>query len=152
MKPWLKNTLLLVVALLLLSQLIPIDRSVPTVAAENDFLVATNASPVMADLITNACYDCHSYQSEYPWYAKIAPLSFWIQGHINGGREHLNFSDWTSYSAKKAAHKLEEAAEEVQERHMPFKSYTWLHQEADMTDEQVTALAQWLESTRNTIK
>jgi hypothetical protein len=145
MKPKLKTILLILVGLLLVAQFIPIDRSVPEVDPNADFLKSVEAPTTIANLIEGACYDCHSYESEYPWYAKIAPLSFWIQGHINGGRQHLNFSDWTSYPAKKAAHKLEECYEEVQERHMPMKSFTWLHPEAKLSDEQVSALAQWFQ-------
>lgn len=145
MKPKFKTILLILVGLLVVAQFIPIDRSVPAAEPGADFLTAVDAPPAMATLIQNACYDCHSYQSEYPWYAKVAPVSFWIQGHIKGARQQLNFSDWTSYPAEKAAHKLEECFEEVQERHMPMKSFTLLHPEAKLSDEQVSALAQWFQ-------
>lgn len=151
MKPQFKKILLVLVGVLIIAQLIPIDRAVPTVDQEADFLQVSNAPPAIATLIKNACYDCHSYESEYPWYSKVAPLSFWIQGHINGGRQKLNFSDWTSYPAKKAAHKLEECYEEVEERHMPLKSFTWLHPEAKMTDEQVAELVQWFQQAQSNI-
>lgn len=147
MKPRFKTILLILVGVLVLAQLIPVDRSVPAVDASQDFLVAVNAPTEMASLIKDACYDCHSYETSYPWYAKIAPVSFWIQGHINGGRQHLNFSEWTAYPAKKAAHKLEECYEEVEELHMPMKSYTWLHPEAKLSEAQVGALAQWFQQT-----
>jgi hypothetical protein len=147
MKPKLKTALMILVGVLLLSQFLPIDRSVPEVGAEQDFLNVVNAPPAMAQLIKSACYDCHSYETEYPWYANISPLSFWIQGHIKGARQHLNFSEWTSYPAEKAAHKLEECFEEVEERNMPMKSFTWLHPEAKMDDIQVSALAQWFQQT-----
>ena len=147
MKPRFKTILWIVLAVLVLSQLIPVDRSVPEVDPAQDFLAVVDAPPAMAPLIKDACYDCHSYQTTYPWYANISPISFWIQGHIKGGRQNLNFSEWTAYPADKAAHKLEEAFEEVEERHMPMKSYTWLHPEASMSDEQVGALAQWFQQT-----
>lgn len=135
------------VGVLVLSQLVPVDRSIPEVDPAQDFLTAVNAPAEMASLIKDACYDCHSYQTEYPWYAKISPVSFWIQGHINGGRQHLNFSEWTAYPAEKAAHKLEECYEEVEELHMPMKSYTWLHPEAQLSEAQVGAMAQWFQQT-----
>lgn len=147
MKPRFKTILLILVGVLVLSQLVPVDRSVPEVDPAQDFLTAVNAPAEMASLIKDACYDCHSYQTEYPWYAKISPLSFWIQGHINGGRQHLNFSEWTAYPAEKAAHKLEECYEEVEELHMPMKSYTWLHPEAQLSEAQVGAMAQWFQQT-----
>lgn len=147
MKPRFKTVLLILVGILVLSQLIPVDRSVPEVDPSQDFLTSVDAPAVMASLIKDACYDCHSYQTTYPWYAKVSPISFWIQGHINGGRQHLNFSEWTAYPADKAAHKLEECFEEVEERHMPMKSYTFLHPEAKLSDEQVSAMAQWFQQT-----
>lgn len=151
MKLNLKTGLLILAGILLLSQFIPVDRSVPEVNAEQDFLNVVDAPDAMASLIKSACYDCHSYETKYPWYTNISPLSFWIQGHINGGRQHLNFSEWTSYPAEKASHKLEECFEEVDERHMPMKSYTWLHPEAKMDDVQVSALAQWFQQTYRNI-
>ena len=147
MKPRFKTILWIVLAILLLSQLIPVDRAVPEVDPAQDFLTIVNAPPAMATLIKNACYDCHSYETEYPWYAKISPLSFWIQGQIRNGRKELNFSEWASYAKDKAQHKLEESFEEVDERHMPLKSYTWLHSAASMSDEQVVALALWFQQT-----
>ncbi|MEZ4985059.1 MAG: heme-binding domain-containing protein [Saprospiraceae bacterium] len=133
------------VALLLLAQLIPVDRSVESLPAEQDFLTSVDAPAPMAELIRSACYDCHSHETAYPWYAKIAPFSFLIQNHIKEGRQNLNFSAWGSYPEGKATHKLEECSEEVAEGKMPMKSYTWMHAEARMSEAQADALAQWFQ-------
>ncbi len=90
----------------------------------------------IADLMEMACYDCHSYTTEYPWYANVAPVSWWIADHVEEGREHLNFTTWGAYSYEERIHKVEEAIEEVREGHMPLESYTWMHQEARLTQEQ----------------
>jgi hypothetical protein len=66
----------------------------------------------------------------------VAPISWWIGNHINEGREHLNFSEWTSYDSKKQKHKLEESIEMIKKDEMPMKSFTWLHPEARLNDEQ----------------
>ncbi len=145
MKRWLRISLMVIAAVLLLAQLIPVDRSVPEVPAEQDFMASVEVPEAIGTLIKDACYDCHSYQTTYPWYAKVAPVSFWIQNHINHGRDELNFNEWTTYSIKKAAHKLEESAEEVGEQHMPLASYTWLHPEAQLDEAQSGALAQWFQ-------
>ena len=149
MKFSLRNLILALLAILLLIQLIPINRDVPQSDPQADFLMSTNAPEAIATTIRAACYDCHSYETTYPWYAKIAPVSFWLQNHVKGGRSELNFSAWTSYPAGKAAHKLEECAEEVHERHMPLKSYTWMHPEAKLSEAQVNALAQWFSEMEN---
>ena len=145
MKRWIKIVLSVVVAVLVVAQFIPMDRSVPEIDNSQDFLVAENVPTEMATLIKGACYDCHSYNTRYPWYAKVAPLSFWIQKHINHGREELNFSVWATYEADRAAHKLEECFEEVEEQHMPLSSYTWLHPEGQLSDAQRGALVQWFQ-------
>lgn len=145
MKRWLRLALFIVLGLLIVAQLIPIDRSVPETAPEADFLNVVQAPMEMATLIKEACYDCHAYATEYPWYARVAPVSFWIQHHVDEGREHLNFNTWSSYEPERAAHKLEECWEEVEEGHMPMPSFTWLHPEARLTEAQRGALAQWFQ-------
>lgn len=145
MKVNFRLVLLVLVAVLLLLQLVSVDRTVPEGVEGQDFLVAVAAPEAIATLVKGACYDCHSYETKYPWYARVAPLSFWVQEHINEGREHLNFSTWTAYPAKKAAHKLEECYEEVEARNMPMKSYTWMHPKAQLDDAQAGALAQWFQ-------
>ncbi|MEP2026185.1 heme-binding domain-containing protein, partial [Reichenbachiella sp.] len=97
-------------------------------------------------IIKTSCYDCHSYHTKYPWYTNVAPLSWWIGDHIEEGREHFNLSEWGAYSEKKALHKLEEFYEEVEEGEMPLTSYTLIHGEASLSDEQVKKLVTWVKS------
>jgi hypothetical protein len=135
-----KRTIRLILYVLLLAlvviQFIPVDRSVPEVDPGQDLLAISNTPEQMRSLIKDACYDCHSYETEYPWYAYVAPVSMWLQGHVDHGRGHLNFSTWTAYDADEADHKLEEIGEEVGEGHMPLKSFIWMHPEAKLSDEQ----------------
>lgn len=148
-----KRTLRLVLFVLLLAliviQFIPVDRSAPEPDPAQDLLALSNTPQEMQSLVRAACYDCHSYETEYPWYAYIAPASMWLQGHINEARDHLNFSTWTVYDAEEADHKLEEVAEEVGEGHMPLQSFTWLHPEARLSEEQRNAIVDWAEGLRN---
>lgn len=139
----LKKILLGLAVILAAIQFIPVDRSVPDYAVEQDFFATVDVPQQMAVQIKNACYDCHSYESKYPWYADLAPVSFWIQGHINGGRQHLNFSTWASLSNDKKKHKLEECFEEIQEGSMPMQSYVNMHPEAALTQQEQEALAMW---------
>lgn len=137
--------LVLLLALIVI-QFIPVDRSVPEADPGQDFTMSYEMPQEFVSLVREACYDCHSYEAEYPWYAKVAPLNFWIQGHIDEGREHLNFSIWTTYDIDRKLHKLEEMVEEVEEGHMPLKSFTWTHPEARLTDEQRAKLVRWFEA------
>lgn len=117
-------------------QFIRIDKTAPVSDAKADFFALEESPDITNDLVRSACYDCHSYESKYPWYTNIAPMSWWIKGHINGGRQHLNFSEWGTYEKKKKAHKLEEIVEELTEEHMPLSSYTWMHPKAKLSADQ----------------
>lgn len=112
------------------------------------FETETNPSPEVKAILNTACYDCHSDNTEYPWYNNIAPVSYWLADHIEDGKKHLNFSDWQNYDAKKKDHKLEELIEEVKEGEMPLKEYTWTHGDAKLTQEQISALVAWADGVR----
>jgi hypothetical protein len=144
----LKKIGIAVVVILVLMQFKRIDKTNPEFNEAEDFINITQPPTEIAALIKAACYDCHSHQSKYPWYSNVAPISWLVEDHINEGREHLNFSIWGTYLAKKADHKLGEAAEEVEGGEMPIKPYVAMHSEAKMTAEQKTALVEWFESQR----
>lgn len=139
-----KKILYGVLGALALAQLVQITKTNP--AVESDFIAQTNAPADVAKMLREACYDCHSNETKFPWYTYINPVGWWVGHHIDEGREHLNFSTWAKYDAKAQAHKLEECAEEVAEGKMPLKSYTWAHGEAKLTDAQKKQLAEWFES------
>lgn len=124
-------------------QCIRIDQTNPPVEIEKDVITVTQPPAEIASMLKNACYDCHSFETKYPWYSNVAPISWWVGDHRNDGRKHLNFSIWGEYSEKKYKHKLEECIEMVQEGEMPMDSYVWFHPEAKLTDQQTEQLLNW---------
>ncbi len=140
---YIKYFLIGVLILLLIIQFFRIDKTNPPADPSADLITNLQPPEDVSIMIKLACYDCHSNHTKYPWYTNIAPISFWIKGHIKHAREELNFSEWTSYDAKKAHHKLEECYEKVMEGHMPLPSYTWMHSESKLSDKQRTVLANW---------
>jgi len=110
------------------------------------FELETKPSKEVAALLRNKCYDCHSNQTTYPWYAEIAPVSLWIADHVEEGKEHFDVSAWESYSVKKKDHKLDELIEEVEEGEMPLKEYNWLHD--NLTEEEKEAIITWAREAR----
>ena len=132
--------------LLLVLQFFQTDKNNPPSDPTQDFIAMEQPPIEVAELVEEACYDCHSHKTEYPWYTNVAPLSWWITHHIKEGREHLNFSTWGTYEVGKKEHKLEECAEEIREAEMPLKSYTWTHTEARLTPEQVDLLVRYFSS------
>jgi hypothetical protein len=112
------------------------------------FIIETNPSPEIKKLLESSCYACHSNNTTYPWYNNVAPISFWLSNHINHGKEHLNFSEWEGYTAKKKDHKLEEVIEVMEEALMPLREYTWTHKEAILLDDQRGSIVEWAKRTR----
>lgn len=143
-----KKIILIILAALALVQFIPVYGDVPVVDPQKDFLVVTKAGPKESKLIKNACYDCHSYATQLPWYSKVAPVSWWTAHHVNEGREHLNFSLWADYPKGKIDHKLEECSEETEEGEMPLNSYTWTHSDAKLSEDDKKLLVDFFNSLR----
>lgn len=135
MKKHKKKIYLALIVILVGIQFIRIDKTAPESDPALDFFTINSADAKTAEMVKSACYDCHSNETAYPWYTNVAPLSWWIKGHINGGRQNMNLSEWGSYDAEKQAHKLEEIIEEIKHEHMPLGSYTWLHSEAKLSQE-----------------
>ena len=95
-----------------------------------------------------ACNDCHSNKTEYPWYANVQPVAWWLNDHIVDGKRHLNYSEFTKGSIARQNHKLEETIEMIEEKEMPLESYTYLglHSEANLSAEQREILINWAKS------
>lgn len=143
-----KRILLGVFVFLIIAQFIRPSRKTPRVDPNSTFLALEAPEAEMASLIKTACYDCHSYETKYPWYANVAPVSWWIGNHVSEGRAELNFSDWGKYPIKKKIHKMDEAGDEVKEGHMPLSWYTWLHAGARLSKAQRQAIADYFEEVR----
>ena len=136
-----------ILAVLLLIQVIRREKNQSTESfAATDYISQEQPPAAVSKILKDACYDCHSNHSAYPWYSEVAPVSWWITSHINGGKQHLNFHEYGNYSAKKAAHKLEECHEMIEKKSMPLKSYTWLHPEAKLTEEQRVMLVDYFKA------
>lgn len=131
---------LLLIALVLLQFWRP-EKNRTTEDAVTDFEAQTQPSAEVVTILQQNCYDCHSNNTVYPWYAEIAPVSLWMDGHIEEGKEHFNVSDWSSWDLKKKDHKMDELIEEVEEGHMPEDSYTWMH--GKLTEEEKQTLIAW---------
>lgn len=125
-----RRILLLLLVLLIVGQFIRPDTSLPSNDPSQDLMVQTQPGAEVADLLRAACYDCHSNETKYPWYVNITPVNWWLQHHVNEGREEFNMSEWGGHRAKWQRHKAEEAMELVKEGEMPLDSYTWGHPEA----------------------
>ena len=147
-----KKILIGLLVVLVAIQFFQIDKTNPVADEKLDFLVMNNTSPEIATQIKASCYDCHSNQSVYPAYTYVQPVGWFVKNHIEEGKEHLNFSEFGNYSAKKQAHKLEESYEMIEKGEMPLSSYTIIHKEAVLDEAQQTALINYFKEIEKKIK
>lgn len=143
-----KYLLLVILVALVVIQFINRPEKINEPVTQDDIIVNLQVNADMAGLLKAACYDCHSNQPRYPWYASVAPVSWFISEHIDHGRGELNFSEWGTYNARKRDHKLEEMVEEVEVGNMPLPGYVTMHKEANLSSEQFAMLKAWVEEER----
>lgn len=141
----------LMVALVIIQFIRP-ERNVASAMSANDISTKYTVPDDVNKLLQKACNDCHSNNTVYPWYSNIQPVGWWLQNHVNEGKEELNFSEFATYKNKKAAHKLEEVVELVEEGEMPLESYTIVHKEAKLTNEEKATLVTWAKALHQQIK
>jgi hypothetical protein len=103
-------------------------------------------------ILKTSCYDCHSNNTVYPWYAQIQPAAWWLADHIKEGKKELNFSEFAGYRIRRQYKKLEEINELVKEGEMPLDSYLWIHNDAKLDEKQKLTLANWVTAIRDTMK
>src|SRR5678810_196465 len=93
-------------------------------------LEATTVIPSeVLGIFARSCNDCHSNKTNWRWYTYVAPVSWFTVGHVNEGREELNFSVWGSYSQRKKETRLRAICQQVEKGEMPLSSYTLVHRD-----------------------
>ena len=143
-----KKILLTLLAILVIIQFIRPSRNISSTISEHDITKVYNVPADVQQILKVSCNDCHSNNTNYPWYTNIQPVGWWLQSHINEGKGHLDFSSFGSYTPKRQHHKMEEVIEQVKDNHMPLNSYLWIHKDAKLSEEQKTLLITWAEQLR----
>lgn len=95
-----------------------------------------------------SCNDCHSNNTRYPWYAEVQPVAWYLAYHVDEGKGELNFDEFLTYPPKKQDHKMEEVVEMIEKGEMPLDSYTLLHHDAKLDENQKASLIAWAKEVR----
>lgn len=106
-------------------------------------------TPEVRELLARACYDCHTRETRWPWYSRVAPASWYVADHVRHGRKHLDFSDWAQYESQDIDGLLTGICGEAKRGTMPLRSYTLLHPEARLTPADIKTLCDWTERERS---
>ena len=115
-------------------------------------MMATNPPPAeVATLLHAACYDCHSHETKWPLYSKIAPISWQVADDVEEGRKNFNFSDWPT-DPTRMAKRLENLSDEIDNHEMPLPKYLLMHPEARLTDAQRKTIMDWAAATADKLR
>ncbi|MFZ6013179.1 MAG: heme-binding domain-containing protein [Bacteroidota bacterium] len=138
---------LLLVIIVVVIQFIQPNKNISEAGiGPNDISKTYNMPQNVHDILVNKCYDCHSNNTRYPWYFSVQPIGWWLAAHVHEGKEHVNFSEFKNYDRERAAHKIEELQEVIEEGSMPLKAYVMLHEETQITPEDARILNEWIKT------
>jgi hypothetical protein len=144
MKP-IKRIFIFLLAAFAAIQFIRPDRNISAGVSPNHISKAFSVPDSVRQILSTSCNDCHSNNTQYPWYNSIQPIGWWLSNHIEEGKEHLNFDEFASYRLRKQFHKFEEITEMVKENEMPLSSYVLIHRGAKLSGEQKILITGWSE-------
>ena len=138
----LKKIIIGIILLLVFIQFIPLKETNPKV----DESISLHTDENIMKILKKSCYDCHSNETKWSIYSKIAPLSFQIHSNVKIGRAALNFSNWKDIKKDIKIARLKRAIKTVNNKMMPLSEYLSLHEEARMSSDDRKVLVKWLEN------
>jgi glyoxylase-like metal-dependent hydrolase (beta-lactamase superfamily II) len=151
MRTWLRRVLWGLPLGLILAQAIPVSRTAPDTDPARS-LYANAAVPAdVRSLLERSCADCHSNATTWPWYSRVAPLSWLVSREVQLGRRALNLDEWDSYSAGQRERKLEQICEQVSAQDMSDGKHLRIHDSVKLTDVQRATLCQWADATHRSL-
>lgn len=132
-------------------QFVPTYRNLTSVIPTTDFALVNKIPKTIQEKIQTSCYDCHSNNTDYPWYSKIQPVAWYLENHIIDGKKQLNFNDWGKYSDRKKQSKLKFIINQINDGEMPLPSYTLIHNDAILSKSEKKLVIDYLRQLNNSL-
>jgi len=132
-------------------QFFPTGANQSTTVPTSDFVNKYKVPEQVAQMLHTSCYNCHSNNTDYPWYSSVQPVGWFLENHINKGKEELNFSEFGSYSGRKQQSKLTSMISQVEDDKMPLPSYTFIHHEARLSAENKETLIEYFKEIKESL-
>lgn len=148
LKPILKGLVAVLAVAFIAVQFVQPNQPNPPVDPAQTLQAHARLSAEVETIFNRACRDCHSNETDWPWYSQIAPVSWLVADDVRIGRRQLNFSEWGRYNARQAEQKLEEICAVVQAGAMPPRSYTVAHKQAKLSAEEIKTICAWTVATQ----
>ena len=146
-----KKVLTVLLIVLVLIQFIQPARNKNSAGSSTDLTRTMDVPQNIQNILTIACYDCHSNNTNYPWYAKVQPFGWLLAKHIRNGKAEINFNEFGSYSLRRQISKLNGIAKSVENETMPLRSYRLLHKNARPPGEDRKLLTDWAIRTKDSL-
>ena len=146
-----KKILLSILVVLILIQFIQPAPNKTEQLLPTDITKICNVPDSIQNVLKTACYDCHSNNTNYPWYAYVQPIGWMLNNHIQNGKKQLNFSDFGSYSVRRQKNKLKSMANQINDGAMPLSSYSLMHKNARLTKEVKSLIINWAQQSKGGI-
>tara|TARA_R110002020_G_scaffold303434_1_gene518860 strand:+ start:2524 stop:2976 length:453 start_codon:yes stop_codon:yes gene_type:complete len=141
---------ILMVALVVI-QFFPRNRNQSESVPETDFMSVNTVPANIQNKIEISCYDCHSNNTEYPWYNRVQPVAWFLEDHIKEGKAELNFNEWGEYSDRRKNSKLRSIISQVEDDEMPLDSYTFIHRDAKFSESEKKEIIKYLTKLKNNL-
>lgn len=133
-------------------QFVPTKRNQSSVVPKTDFLLVNNPPKNISTLLQGSCYDCHSNNTNYPWYNKIQPVTWFLENHITDGKDELNFNEWDEYSNRRKNSKLKSIINQIKDDEMPLYSYTLIHWDASLSQSEKILIIDYMEQIKDSLQ
>ena len=130
-------------------QFFPARSNQNTIVPSTDFVKTYKVPEQVAQMLYTSCYNCHSNNTDYPWYSRVQPVGWFLENHISKGKEELNFSEFGSYSGRRQQSKLTSMISQVEDDKMPLASYTFIHSDARLSAVNKKNLVDFLKTLKN---
>lgn len=147
-----KKIVLVLLVLLIIIQFFHPAKNASAAATPNNIASIYTVPNDVDAILKKACNDCHSNNTRYPWYNNIQPVAWWLDSHVKDGKRGLNFDEFASYRISKQYHRMQDIIDEVKKGDMPLGSYTLIHTDARLSDQEKEALTKWASAIRDTMK
>ena len=132
-------------------QFIPTTRNQSDTVPSTDFMLVNNVPETIQKKLQVSCYDCHSNNTQYPWYNKIQPAAWFLEDHIKEGKAELNFNEWDSLSSRRKASKLRSIIKQIESGEMPLDSYTLIHTDATFSEVEAEGLINFITQLKDSL-
>ncbi|MFD2917294.1 heme-binding domain-containing protein [Psychroserpens luteus] len=146
-----KNIVLVLMVAFVGIQFIPTKRNQSDTVPVTDFMLVNKVPNNIKSMLQVSCYDCHSNNTNYPWYNKMQPIAWFLEGHINEGKAELNFSEWDSLSNRRKLSKLRSIIKQIESDKMPLEFYISIHKDAEFSEEEKITIIQWMTQLRDSL-